>query len=112
MKEIRNIKVSLQAVFDIADAEDWIEQQFGIDECDRYERELKDFLSDKLRFSAGIIGRTGVLYLGHMIYKMPYRVTNIFYFIENETLYIIRILRYEKAWERYIGHGENYLFED
>jgi hypothetical protein len=41
MIEIRDIKVSLQALFDIADAEDWIEQQFGIHECDIYEQELK-----------------------------------------------------------------------
>lgn len=110
MREIREIKFSMEAVFDIADAQDWITLRFGSKECERYEEQLKDFIWNKLRISAGVIGGTKVYYRGYEIYKVPFKVSNIFYFIRDDILYIIRILRQEQLWEKWIGQDEEFTF--
>ena len=35
MREIREVKFSMEAVFDIADAQDWISFRFGPEECEK-----------------------------------------------------------------------------
>ena len=99
-----------EAVFDIADSQDWISFRFGPEECEKYEEQLKQFIWEKLRISAGVIGGTKVYYRGYELFKVPFKVANIFYFIEGDVLYIVRILRQEQLWEKRIGKDEEFTF--
>ena len=110
MREIREVKFSMEAVFDIADAQDWINLQFGSRECERYEKQLKEFIWNKLRISAGIVGETKVYYRGYEIYKVPFMVAHIFYFVKDDVMYIVRILRQEQVCEKRIGQDEDFTF--
>jgi hypothetical protein len=56
---------------------------------------------------------TGIYYRKKLILKKVFDPSIIFYFVdeEMETVYIIRVLRHERNWQKIIREGISYTFD-
>jgi hypothetical protein len=56
---------------------------------------------------------TGIYYRKKLILKKVFDPSIIFYFVdeEMETVYIIRVLRHERNWQKMIREGISYTFD-
>ena len=56
---------------------------------------------------------TGIYYRRKLILKKIFDPSVIFYFVDdtNQTVYIIRVLRHERNWQKLLREGISYTFD-
>lgn len=104
---------SREAIYDAADIADYIESRFGQERADRFMDDLQDegaALGTAFRHYSG----TGIYYRKKLILKKVFSPSVIFYFVDDarKTVFIIRILRHERNWQKMIREGISYTFDE
>ena len=92
---------SHEAVYDIADIVDYIELWFGRERADRFLRDI-DREREVLGSDFRMYHDTGFYYGQKLILKKVFAPSIIFFFVNDEEkcVYILRILRQERDWQR------------
>ena len=103
---------SRESIYDVADIADYIEQRFGKDRADRFNDEI-DVECEALGSDYKLYTGTGISYRGKLIIKKVFDPSIIFYFVDDKfkKVYIIRILRHERNWQKILREGLSYTFE-
>ena len=103
---------SRESIYDVADIADYIELRFGRERADRFnddiDKEGKALGSD-FRMYTG----TGIYYRKKLILKKMFDPSIIFYFVDEteQKVYIIRVLRHERNWQKILREGICYTFD-
>lgn len=103
---------SRESVYDVADIADYIELRFVRERADRFnddiDKEGKALGSD-FRMYTG----TGIYYRKKLILKKMFDPSIIFYFVDEteQKVYIIRVLRHERNWQKILREGICYTFD-
>ena len=103
---------SRESIYDVADIADYIELRFGTERADRFsddiDREVAVLGSDFRHYTG-----TGIYYRKKLILKKVFGPSVIFYFVDDakQTVYIIRILRHERNWQKILREGISYTFD-
>ena len=103
------VRVSVKAANDIADIADYIEVEFGQKRADRFLSEIRKQIQNLQIFSRQY-GDTGIVYRGHMICKKVFAPSVILFYIEDETVFVMRVLREERLWQKIIKEDIDYEF--
>ena len=103
---------SREAVYDVADIVDYIELRFGRERADRFNDEI-DVEAKALGHDFQLYTGTGIYYRKKLILKKIFAPSIIFYFVDDSrrTVYIIRVLRHERDWQKILRDGISYTFE-
>lgn len=103
---------SRESIYDVVDIVDYIEQRFGKDRADRFNDEI-DAECETLGTDYKLYTGTRISYRGKIILKKVFDPSIIFYFVDDtaEKVYIIRILRHERNWQKILKEGLSYTFE-
>ena len=103
---------SRESIYDVADIADYIEQRFGKDRADRFNDEI-DVEFEALGSDYKLYTGTGIIYRGKLILKKVFDPSIIFCFVDDKfkKVYIIRILRHERNWQKILREGLSYTFE-
>lgn len=101
-----------QSIYDVADIADYIEFRFGQERADQFNNEI-DLEGEALGKDFRLYTGTGIYYRKKLILKKVFDPSIIFYFVdeEMETVYIIRVLRHERNWQKIIREGISYTFD-
>ncbi len=83
MQEYRII-LTWEAIYDVTDIADYIEEEFGQQHADRFQSDLKEQMQNLSQFSTAF-PRTQILYRGYSIHKRSFPPSIIFYIIMEET---------------------------
>ena len=109
-----NYKVvwSRESVYDVADIADYIELRFGCERADRFNDEI-DAQAQALGKDYRLHPGTGIYYRKKLILKKVFKPSVIFYFVDEaaQTVYIIRVLRHERNWQKLLREGLVYTFD-
>ena len=103
---------SREAIYDVADIADYIELRFGRERADRFNddinAETEALGQDYLMYTG-----TGIYYRKKLIMKKLFDPSIIFYFVDDnsQTVYIIRVLRHERNWQKILREGISYTFD-
>ncbi|MBQ9361102.1 MAG: type II toxin-antitoxin system RelE/ParE family toxin [Lachnospiraceae bacterium] len=103
---------SHEAIYDLADISEYIESEFGIERADRFDEDIDregEALGKSFKFYTG----TGIYYREHLIMMKPFSPSIIFYFVDEkeERVYIIRVLRHERDWQKLLRDNISYTFD-
>lgn len=102
-----------EAVYDVTDIADYIEQKFGRERADRFERDIRQEIKD-IGLLGGVFGNTHIYYRSYTIFKKPFPPSIIFYVVkepENE-IHILRVLREERDWGRILKEQQEYTYPE
>ena len=101
-----------QSIYDVADIADYIEFRFGQERADQFNNEI-DLEGEALGKDFRLYTGTGIYYRKKLILKKVFDPSIIFYFVDEEmkTVYIIRVLRHERNWQKIIREGISYTFD-
>ena len=104
---------SREAVYDVADIADYIELRFGVERANRFNDDI-DIEGEALGRNFKMYTGTGIYYRGKLILKKIFDPSIIFYFVDDavQTVYIIRVLRHERNWQKILKEGISYTFND
>ncbi len=107
-----NVVWSRESIYDAADIADYIELRFGRERADRFSDDI-DRECSTLGRDYGLYTGTGIYYRNRLILKKVFAPSIIFYCVDgvNQTVYIIRILRHERNWQRLLREGISYTFD-
>ena len=95
------VKWSYESIYDAADIAEYIERSFGIERADLFSHDI-DCEIEKLSYSYQAYSSTEMRYRGLIIQKMVYDPSVVFFCVsqKEKTIYILRILRHERNWDR------------
>ena len=79
MQEYKII-LTWEAIYDVTDIADYIEEEFGQQRADRFQSDLKEQMQNLGQFSTAF-PRTQILYRGYSIHKRSFPPSIIFYII-------------------------------
>lgn len=107
-----NVVWSWEAIYDVADITDYIELRFGKERADRFNDEI-DAKGKNLGRNYRVYAGTGIYYRKKLILKKIFNPSIIFYFVDDiaQTVYIIRVLRHERNWQKILREGISYTFD-
>lgn len=93
--------LTLEAIYDITDIAEYIENKFGIERADSFQNDIQKQFSSLKSVGSGF-GRTQILYQNYTIYKKPFPPSIIFYIIKEpeKEIHILRVLREERNWKK------------
>ena len=103
---------SRESIYDVSDIADYIES--------RFDQERADQFNDDIDREVAALGRnydlytgTGIYYRRKLILKKVFGPSIIFYFVDEalKTVFIIRVLRHERNWQKIIREGISYTFD-
>lgn len=102
---------SRESIYDVADIADYIELAFGIDRANRFYDDIDregGALGQSYKFYTG----TGIYYRRYLILKKIFEPSIIFYYVDHEKkVYIIRVLRHERNWQKILKEAISYTFD-
>lgn len=103
---------SRESIYDVADIADYIEFRFGRERADRFTAEI-DTEGNALGHEFQIYTGTEIYYRKKLILKKVFDPSIIFYFFDDskQTVYIIRVLRHERNWQKILREGIGYTFD-
>ena len=103
---------SRESIYDVADIADYIEFRFGQERADRFNDEI-DKEGEALGKDFKLYTGTGIYYRQKLILKKVFDPSIIFYFVDDtsEKIFIIRVLRHERNWQKIIREGISYTFD-
>ena len=107
------IILTWEAIYDVTDIADYIEEEFGQQRADRFQSDLKEQMQNLSQFSTAF-PRTQILYRGYSIHKRSFPPSIIFYIIMEETkeIHILRVLRHERDWENILLQRSTYTYPE
>ena len=115
LRDARRNKIILtwEAIYDVTDIADYIEEEFGQQRADRFQSDLKEQMQNLGQFSTAF-PRTQILYRGYSIHKRSFPPSIIFYIIMEETkeIHILRVLRHEQDWENILLQRSTYTYPE
>lgn len=110
---MQNYKIVLtwEAIYDITDIADYIEEEFGQQRADRFQSDLNKELQSLSQLGIAF-PKTQILYRGYSIHKKSFPPSIIFYIIMEKTkeIHILRVLRHEQDWENTLLQRSNYTY--
>ena len=108
-----SVKWSRESIYDIADISDYIELKFGRDRADQFNDDI-DAEGKKLGRQYKMYTDTGIFYRKKLIYKKVLSPSIIFYYVDDaiHTVYIIRVLRHERDWQKILRETISYTFNE
>ena len=111
MADEYSVRWSRESIYDIADISDYIELRFGIDRADKFNEDISTE-GEKLGRQYKMYTDTGIYYRKKLIYKKVMSPSIIFYCIDDntQTVYIIRVLRHERDWQKILRETISYTF--
>ena len=83
MQEYKII-LTWEAIYDVTDIADYIEEEFSQQRADRFQSDLKEQMQNLSQFSTAF-PRTQILYRGYSIHKRSFPPSIIFYIIMEQT---------------------------
>lgn len=103
---------SWESIYDVADIADYIEMRFGQERAGKFTTDINRegaALGRDFRLYTG----TGIYYRHKLILQKIFGPSIFFYFIDDvkETIFIIRVLRHERNWQKIIREGISYRFD-
>lgn len=103
--------VTWEAIYDMADIMDYIEDDFGEERADRFEMDIKSEL-EKLSCTAAFLPNTQIVYRGYMIQKKPFPPSIIFYIVKEseQEVHVLRVVREEQNWKRILSDNREYTY--
>ena len=103
---------SREAIYDVADIADYIELRFGRDRADRFNDDI-DAEGKTLGRDFKMYTGTGIYYRKKLILKKLFDPSIIFYLVDDicQTVFIIRVLRHERNWQKILREGISYTFD-
>ena len=103
---------SWESLYDVADIADYIELRFGPDRAEKFTDDI-DCEGKSLGHNFRLYSGTGLYYKQKMIMKKVFGPSIIFYFVDDDkkTVYIVRVLRYERNWQKIMHEGNSYTFD-
>ena len=106
------VKWSRESIYDVADIADYIELRFGLERADRFNDEI-DVEGAALGRDFRLYTGTGIYYRKKLILKKVFVPSIIFYFVDDaaKIVYIIRVLRHERNWQKILREGISYTFD-
>lgn len=109
----RKVILTWEAIHDVADIADYIEQKFGQDRADQFEYDMKHEIKE-IGFLGGIFGNTHFYYRTYTIFKKPFPPSVIFYIVKEpeKEIHILRILRQERDWEKTLKEMQDYTYPE
>ncbi|MCM1283775.1 MAG: type II toxin-antitoxin system RelE/ParE family toxin [Muribaculaceae bacterium] len=109
----RKIVLTREAIYDLTDIADYIEQNFGKSRADRFEKEIRQQIKD-IGYTGGFYGNTHIYYRSYSIFKKTFPPSIIFYIInepKNE-IHILRVLREERDWKNILKEQQYYTYPE
>lgn len=97
--------LTVEAIYDIADIADYIEDTFGSDRAVRFEVDLEDRLE---RLEDYEHADTGIRYNGYINYKDVFSPSLIFFVVIDDVIHVLRVLREERDWHRLLERKQRY----
>ena len=112
MQEYKII-LTWEAIYDVTDIADYIEEEFSQQRADRFQSDLKEQMQNLGQFSTAF-PRTQILYRGYSIHKRSFPPSIIFYIIMEETkeIHTLRVLRHEQDWENILLQRSTYTYPE
>ncbi len=106
------VEWSREAIYDVADIADYIELRFGRERADRFNDDI-DNEGETLGHDFRMYTGTGIYYRRKLILKKVFDPSIIFYFVDDttQTVFIIRVLRHERNWQKILREGISYTFD-
>ncbi len=103
---------SRESIYDVADIADYIEFRFDQDRADRFNDDI-DREVQKLGRDHKLYTGTGIYYRQKLILKKVFGPSVIFYFVDDDqqAVFVIRVLRHERNWQKIIREGISYQFD-
>lgn len=107
----RKVILTWEAIYDVTDIADYIEQEFGREWADWFEYEMKREISE-IGFLGGIFGDTHIYYRSYTIFKKPFPPSIIFYIVKEfeKEIHILRVLQQEQDWEKLLKEKQDYTY--
>ncbi len=103
---------SRESIYDAADIADYIELRFGKERADRFTDDI-DREAEALGRNFSMYAGTGIYYRKRMILKKVIGPSIIFYCVDDalQEVYIIRVLRHERNWQKLLRESISYTFD-
>ena len=107
-----NVVWSRESIYDVADIADYIEFRFDQERADRFNDDI-DCEVEKLGREYKLYTGTGIYYRQKLILKKVFGPSIIFYYVDDnqQTVFVIRVLRHERNWQKIIREGISYTFD-
>lgn len=102
-----------EAIYDITDIADYIEDEFCQQFADHFQSNLKEQIQNLSLFGTAF-PRTQILYRGYSIHKKSFPPSIIFYIImkQRKEIHILRVLRHERDWENILLKESTYTYPE
>lgn len=107
----RNVILTWEAIYDILDIVDYIEDWFGLDRANQFQEDI-DKQTQDLGDKHITYGQIGIFYRNYPIYKKLFSPSVIFYIVkepENE-VHVLRVLREESNWKKTLQQTKQYTY--
>ena len=112
---MREYKIILtwEAIYDVTDIADYMEEEFGRQRADRFQSDLKEEIQNLDRFGTAF-PRTQILYRGYSVHKKSFPPSIIFYIILEPAreIHVLRVLRHERDWESILTQRSLYTYPE
>ena len=113
MNEEYEVRWSNEAIYDIAEIEDYIEIMFGIDRAEKFHEQIDNegvLIGTRYNLNRG----TGIYYRGFLIKKKIIKPSILFYCVDEakKVVYVLRVLRHERNWQKMLREQSFYTFGD
>ena len=106
------IEWSSEAIYDVAEIAEYIEEAFGEARADRFIEDLKEAVG-RLSYLRASHEATGFCYRGEKILKLVFKPSIVFYCVDelNVRISILRVLRHERNWQGILDSQTPYTFD-
>ena len=103
---------SRESIYDVVDISEYIELRFGEKRADQFNKDI-DIEGEALGTDFKLYTGTGIYYRNKLILKKVFDPSIIFYFVDDDkkTVYVIRVLRHERNWQKVLREGISYTFD-
>ena len=108
-----SVEWSMESIYDVADLAEYIEQSFGKERADRFNDDTDETIA-KLSFLHSAYSGTEIFYRGMLIRKVPIGPSIVFYTADDykQKVYVLRVLRHERDWQRILREQIVYTFKE
>ena len=107
------VVLTQEAIYDITELSDYIEEEFGQQRADRFQSDIKKQIQN-ICYSGNAFPKTHIFYRGYSIHKKAFPPSIIFYIVAEETgkIHILRVLREERDWENLLLQRQHYTYPE
>ena len=101
--------LTYEAMYDIVDAEEYINYQFGEQRAYKYHNDIfKEFV--RLSNIGTIFSPTNCVYRGYTIFKKSFSPAIIFWIVKEDGIHILRVTREEYDWQGFFDSHQDYEY--